>query len=291
MIGFKNLRSAVVLAAACVATSGASAQAQDTDDWEFFQDAARQMTRASVEYEGGKVVVVQCQAGALKVVLVGLPATTEPTRHLDATRADGRRDRQGWFATPGETAFTSTVSGRDARFLRGGGLLELRSTAGEAAPVRASFDLPTQNANLDRVLAACGYAATDERDALERAGPDLKTAYQAEHENDPPERSRTQPRSRSISGTARRASPAEPQTPPARQPADMSCIVRDAAYADCRFDHTQASSPLTQVRLRLLNAVKLDPASASANQGRVVYPGANGGEQPLIQVTREQIIG
>ena len=276
MIGFKNLRSAVVLAAACVATSGASAQAQDTDDWEFFQDAARQMTRASVEYEGGKVVVVQCQAGALKVVLVGLPATTEPTRHLDATRADGRRDRQGWFATPGETAFTSTVSGRDARFLRGGGLFELRSAAGDAAPVRASFDLPTQNANLDRVLAACGYAATDERDALERASPDLKTAYQAEHENDPPERPRTQPRSRSVSGAGRRSAPAAPQTPPARQPADMSCIVRGAAYADCRFDHTVGVPTDAVSRMRRINGTRLEPVSAAANEGRVYYPTGGG---------------
>jgi hypothetical protein len=279
--GLTGVLGAGVLAAGLLC---APAMAQETDDWELGQDALRQMTRATVQYDGGKAIVVQCQAGVLKVVLIGLPATTAPTRHLDASRADGRRDRQGWFAEPGQTAFTSTVSGRDARFLRGGGLFELRSAAGDATPVRASFDLPTQNANLDRVLAACGYAATDDRDAIQRTGEDLKTEWEAEHANDPPPLPRMA-RSRSISGAARRPSrPDTPPTPPERKPAEMSCIVRAAVFADCRFDHTTNLPADAERRVERMNGVKLEPVSAAANEGRVYYPADS--TVPLVVIDR-----
>ena len=260
--------------------------AQDTDDWEFGEDAARQLTVATVRYDGDKAVVVQCEKGDLRVAIVGLPATTTVTRHLDVTRADGRRDRQGWFATPGQTVFTSTVAGRDARFLRGGGLFDLRSAAGDAAPVHATFDLPTQNANLDRVLTACGYATTDDRDLLQRAGDDLKTEWQVEHENDRP---RAQTRSRSVSGQQPRPTP--PSTPPLPKPADVSCIIRNAAYADCRFDHTVRlpDDADAEAKVSLINGIKLEPVSAAANEGRVYYPGPIAA--PLIQITREKLIG
>lgn len=275
MGGFGGMRGvlAVVLAGAICAP--ALAIAQEDDDWEFGEDAARQLSVATVRYDAGKAVVAQCEKGEFKVVIVGLPATTAASRQLDASRADGRRDRQGWFATPGQTAFTSTVSGRDARFLRGGGLFDLRSAQGEeGTPMRASFDLPTQNANLDRVLTACGYATSDARDGLERASEDLKTELEAEHENDRP---RIAPRSRSVSGPRPRTGP--PPPPPAPRPADTSCIVRDAAYADCRIEHAPVGTPAAggDAWLRRLNGTKLERDSAATNEGRVVYPGSVSG--------------
>ena len=249
------------------------AAAQDDDDWEFGEDAARQLTVATVRYDGGKAVVVQCEKAQLKVVIVGLPATITVTRYLNVTRADGRSDRQGWFAASGQTVFTSTVAGRDARFLRGGGVFDLRSAASDAAPVHATFDLPPQNANLDRVLTACGYAATDERDLLQRADEDLKTEFQAEHEHDKPW---VQQRSRSISGA--RPRPAAPSTPPLPRPADVSCIVRNAVYEDCRMEHSIAATSRDGAAwLGRLNGTKLEPVSAAANEGRVVYPGSVSG--------------
>ena len=194
-----------------------------------------------------------------------------------ATRADGRSDTQTWFAEPGATAFTASVNGRDARFLRGGGLFDLRSPAGSAAPIHAAFDLPTQNANLDRVLTACGYAANDERDLLARTGADLKTQWAVENADEIAryERqgaARSPSRSRSVSGEARR------QTPPARplpQPADLSCVVRAGALAECRFDHPPSGAPAqTERTLRILTETKLERTSAAANEGRVYYPGA-----------------
>jgi hypothetical protein len=252
------------------------APVRQDDDWEFAADPARSLTAASVRYEDGKAVVVQCAPAGLRVVVVGLPATTERTRVLSVTRADGRSDTQTWFAEPGATAFTASVNGRDARFLRGGGLFELRSPAGSAAPIRADFDLPTQNASLDRVLTACGYAVTDERDALPRTGEDLKTQWQVDHAEElarGPRRPNPLNNSRSITDQGRRQS-RTPAAPPPPQPADLSCVVRAGALVDCRFDHPPSGAPAqTERTLRILTETKLEQTSAAANEGRAYYPG------------------
>ncbi len=258
------------------------------DDWEFAADAARNLSAATVRYEDGQAVVVQCAPAGLRVVLVGLPASTERTRILAASRADGRQDTQTWFAEPGTTAFTASVSGRAARFLRGGGVFELRSRAGSAAPVHAIFDLPTQNGNLDRVLTACGYAASDERDLLPRAGDDLKSQWQVDNAEEIARGPRRQRRSRSVSGGARGRDTAPPAPPPPA-PADLSCVVREGGLSDCRFDHTLAGSTTeAERRLRFLSEMKLEQVGATANEGRVYYPNAEG--QPLIVVTYERLM-
>lgn len=286
MRGFDIRRGALLAMVAGAMSVPVAAVAQEEDDWEFGEDAARELTAATVRYDAGKAVVVQCEKGDLKVVIVGLPATTTASRRLAVSRADGRSDVQTWFAPAGQTAFTSTVSGRDARFLRGGGLYQLRSAEGEAGtPMRAAFDLPTQNANLDRVLTACGYAVSDERDLLQRASPDLKTAWEAEHENDRPRvrsgsRSVSQPNSRARQGPS--PSPG-PETP--RQ-TDTNCIVRNGTYSDCRFDYAPDSRRVpnpSEIATRM-NGVRLEPVSAAANEGRVEYIGVL--NAPLIVVQR-----
>lgn len=267
----------VVMAAVVTGAICSPALAQDEDDWEFGEDAARQLAVASVRYDAGKAVVVQCEKGDLKVVIVGLPAATVGERHVNASRADGRSDVQTWFAPAGQTAFTSTVSGRDARFLRGGGLYQLRSAEGEAGtPMRAAFDLPTQNANLDRVLTACGYAVSDDRDLIARASANLKTEWEAEHENDRP---RIRSGSRSVSQPGSRSRQGPPPPRPARRPADVSCIVRGGQYADCRIEHATGPAAATgsEAWLRRLDGTKLEAASAAANEGRVAYPGSISG--------------
>jgi hypothetical protein len=258
------------------ASAVADAPARQDDDWEFAADPAQGLSIASVRYDDGKAVAVQCAPAGLRVVVVGLPATTERERVLSVTRADGRNDTQTWFADPGATAFTASVTGRDARFLRGGGLFDLRSPAGSVAPIHAAFDLPTQNANLDRVLTACGYAVTDERDALPRTA-DLKTKWQADHADEIARAERggprpTSSRSRSMSSPSRRR---EAPSPPPRQPADLSCVVRGGALVDCRFDHPPSGAPVeTERTLRNLTERTLDPVSAAANEGRAFYPGS-----------------
>lgn len=193
------------------------ALAPGEDDWEYAEDPASRLSVAAVRYDDGKAVVARCQSGELKLVIAGLPAGVTGPRAFDASRADGRSDHQVWTAEAGG-ALVSTVVGRDARFLRGGGVYQIRSAAGQASPMRVAFDLPTQNANLDRVMTACGWALEDDRDATPRAPLALRPPAVALSPAD--ERRRRDLESAPIGWII-----------------DASCLVRDLKLADCRVDH------------------------------------------------------
>ena len=93
-------RLAVWVATLAVAAGGISpapvAAAQTDDDWEFAEDAALELTIAAARYDAGVSVIAQCSRNKLTVSLVGMPATTAPSRRLDATRSDGAVDTQTW---------------------------------------------------------------------------------------------------------------------------------------------------------------------------------------------------
>jgi hypothetical protein len=222
-----------------------SATAQSDEDWEFAEDAARNLSIAAVRYENGTSVVVQCVGEELKVGLVGLPATTATSRRLQASRTDGATDAQVWQST-GQGTLASTLPGRDARFLRADGEFTVRSAAGEAAPVTASFTLPSQHANLDRVISACGYAVEDERDSIPRADPDLRMQRRL------PEGSTGGVPGRSM---------------------EVSCIIKDGAYQECRSDQVRERQTASSARREAnrWNGRRVHENDAAANEGRVAY--------------------
>ena len=128
------------LAIAGLGLGGATtATAQADDDWEFAEDAARSLTVAAVRYDSGHAVIAQCANGQLRVLLAGLPATTETSRLLAATRSGGATDTLSWTIDEGGS-LTSTLPARDARFLRAGGGLRLRSAPRDSAPINAAKD-------------------------------------------------------------------------------------------------------------------------------------------------------
>ena len=234
---------AVAMSAASL-SHAALAAAQTGDDWEFGEDAVRNLSVAAVRFDGGQAIVVQCSAGELKVALQGLPERTGPSRRLQAERADGAIDLQTWQVAAGRTWF-SAAPARDARFLRAGGVLKLRSDTGQTSPVSATFDLPSEHANLDRVLTNCGYALTNDRDVLLRAA-----IMQAVTSSD--------------SGASVGA--------PGRS-MEVSCIVRHGAYRNCRVDHMmqgqrEASAQREAARW---NGKRVQTDDAAANEGRVAY--------------------
>ncbi|RZJ97215.1 MAG: hypothetical protein EON88_03615 [Brevundimonas sp.] len=247
--------------------TGASAQ---DDDWEFQQDAARGIAIAAARYDAGQIVVVQCRDNKLTAVLAGLP-TGEGPLHLSATRADGRSISQTLVSGGAPGAWRVSSPGRDIRFLRGGGLYSIQTTAGATPAVRASFDLPTQSANLDRVLTACGWATTDDRDLL--ADADVSR-------HDPDEESsgrRRVPTQRgATSRSPRREISVEALPPPPVIPDEqqVSCVVRDLHLRDCRADHpasAQDRDVVASVReLEGDQVYALNGTDAAANEGKVV---------------------
>ncbi len=264
------MRPTLVAALCAILCAGpGAALAQDADDWEFAEDAARELTVATVRYDNGPSIVLTCQAGALTTLLVGMPAGADKLE-LNATRADGRADSQLWLAADQNGAYESAVAARDARFLRGGGAYAIRSVEGVAPAFTATFDLPSGSANLDRVLTVCGWPLADARDQLARAS----SAVSFRDPDAPAVRGPRRSRSRSL--TMRR----RPSPPPlaARQPAvlpaeqQISCIVRNLHLTDCRPHHARApGAPDAADDLRRLEGVQIYAPDAGPEEGRIMY--------------------
>jgi hypothetical protein len=211
-------RCAVVALTAALGVAG-TALAED-DDWEFQEDAAQGVSVAAVRYDAGQMIVVQCRRGGLTVVLTGLPPSSEPLS-MTATRSDGRRVNQTWVSAGAPGAFRSVSPGRDARLMRGGGAYAVQTAEGASHAVRATFDLPTQSASLDRVLNACGWALEDDRDLLAEAG---------EIRLDRPTWRNRRERAR-------------PPTPPrGLAEHEVSCIVSEMRLQQCRADHPPSAT-------------------------------------------------
>ena len=264
---------AAALCALLGAGYAAGAAAQD-DDWEFAEDPARQLTVAAARYDAGPSIIVQCRSGGLVAMLVGMPAGTQDIE-LNATRADGRSDVQAWTPAGADGVLRSDVPARDIRFMRGGGAYAVRTAEGAEQAFNATFDLPSQSANLDRVLTACGWELTDDRDQLARAGGVSLTDPDAEPFRMP------RSRSRSISERSRRMPPPPPTGPVQRPviPAEqqVSCLVRDMRLADCRPLHAPvAGAPDPADSVRRLNGRQVYGEDRTAAEGTVVYLSSGG---------------
>lgn len=138
--------------------------AQD-EGWDYYTDPAQDMTVASVEYGGGVLVAIQCQARQLSVIIGGVPASRGSTRSVLLTRTDGATRQTELFPIEGSSLYRSRGL-MDARFLRAGGRTTISSTADDPQPFRMALDLPTQSAGVDNVLTSCGFNRSDDRDAL-----------------------------------------------------------------------------------------------------------------------------
>ena len=260
-----------LIAALCafVCAGPTAAMAQDEDDWEFQHEASLNQTVAAVRYDAGVAIVVQCRDNALSLALVGMPAGVGGLE-VQARRSDGRTDLQTWAPGPAPGILLSTVPARDIRFMRGGGLYSVRTVEGAPRALRTNFDLPTQSANLDRVLTACGWGLTDDRGQLIRAGSEVSF-----RDPDAPPVRLPQPRR---GRGARSGMPDVPEAPapgvPVLEPAEsqISCVLRAMRLTVCRLDHPPTAAGNEAVRsLRRLEGVQMYTAEAAAAEGKVVY--------------------
>jgi hypothetical protein len=259
-----------LLAALCAGLCAGStvALAQDEDDWEFQHEASLNQTVAAVRYDAGVAIVVQCRDRALSLALVGMPAGVGGLE-VQARRADGRTDLQTWVPGPAPGILMSSVPARDIRFLRGGRLYSVRTVDGPPRALRTNFDLPTQSANLDRVLTACGWGLTDDRDQLTRAS--LEISFR-----DPDARPRERPRGRGaragMPDAPEPAVPVVPALPPAER--QMSCVLQNQTLTGCRFDHPAAVALIGRDAERLLQMVEgtqMFAPEGTVSEGQVFY--------------------
>lgn len=272
----------ILTAALCVGLgAGQAAATPQDDDWEFQEDPAQNLMVAAVRYEAGAAIIVQCRAGALNAVLVGLTPSAAGLE-LQAERADGRRDIQAWGPAGAPGAFRSETAARDVRFMRGGGSYSLRTPEGAAVRLRADFDLPAHSANLDRVLTGCGWALTDDRDPIARVGSEVSL-------NDPnaaSSRRRRGPSRPRAEGSGRSETPPGP-TAPAPAENQVSCIIRALRLTECRPDHPPAPGARSRAEgLEWLRDRQIYAPDGVETEGRVMFIG----ESPLIMVVRERLM-
>ncbi len=276
------IRSLLGLAALMAAMMPSTTAFAQDDDWEYEQDPSRALSVAAARYEAGLAIMVQCRQGGLTAALVGLPPELDSRIELQATRADGRNDVQTWLPAGAPGLMRSNNAARDVRFLRGGGAYTIWTPEGDAPPFRTTFDLPTEHANLDRVLTDCGWPVTDERDLLARAGSEVSLA-----ESGPSIRTaRIQGRPRAR-GSARpdRSQPSAP--PPPRAEAQISCIIHELRLTECRADHPPApDAPPGAVNMERLNGGQVEAPDGVPVEGKVMFL-----YRPLLVVVREELIG
>lgn len=282
------MRPTLVAALCAILCAGATAAtAQDEDDWEFQAEPSLNQTVAAVRYDAGVAIVVQCRDNALSAALIGMPARVGGIE-VQARRADGRTDTQTWAPGPAPGIFLSTTAARDIRFMRGGGLYSVRTLEGAPRALRTNFDMPTQSANLDRVLTACGWALTDDRDQMTRV-VSSEISFR-----DPDARPHERPRGRGARpgrpDTPPPAAPPVPVLPPAER--QYSCVLHDLKLTGCRYDHpaTAADPPGGGRFLRQMEGTQMHAPEGAVTEGEVYYSGSGVGGGALIQVTREQLL-
>lgn len=154
----------------CVLAASTPAAAQDGDDWDFGEDAARDLAVAAVTFDNFGVAV-RCMNDNLSVVLSGLPvASGERTLRY---RVGDRPDADSLWVSDRDstTAFAVWPRGIAANLSRGG-VLVLDAPDGERSR-RYTVDLPASQTSIGRVFQACGKELSPPQSATAPSGESL----------------------------------------------------------------------------------------------------------------------
>lgn len=147
--------------------------------WDFDPGAAGgRAAVASLTFESGAGIAVQCHRGLLNTAILGLP-TPAPgeidaygTRQLTVT-LNGEPVLQNWRASEGATTAVAAIPGPLARRLKTGGVLSVTTVPGDSgAPVRRlEIPVPADPSSLDRVLEDCGAPTETAHDTVTVVDP------------------------------------------------------------------------------------------------------------------------
>lgn len=160
-----------LLITACLpALIAGPALAQDpSEDWDLTTSQAQQLTLATLDF-GENVLALRCQAGALDLLLTGVPISVGALRKTQVTIGAVVAEEQVWAALPGQPVIGADEPARLARQLRAGGELDVRLEPEDAADRSRRYRLtaPRSTAVVDTVLTACGAPLDEPRDQLVR---------------------------------------------------------------------------------------------------------------------------
>lgn len=156
---------------AALASPALAQQSAPSEDWDLTANAEQQLTLATVDF-GENVLALRCRAGALDLLLTGVPASVGTTRRIRVSAGGIVEEDQIWAAQAGQPVLGADEPARLARQLRAGGDLDLRIDKETDAdrPRRYRLTAPASAASVDAVLTACGEPLAEPRDLIRRAG-------------------------------------------------------------------------------------------------------------------------
>lgn len=163
----------VVILTALTLAGPATAQ-EASGDWDLTTDPERQLTLATLNF-GANQIALRCRAGALDLLLTGVPPTDTALRPVRVTAGLIQNESQLWLTWAGRPIASPAEPERLARQLRAGGELDilLEATEAGARSHRYRLPVPASATSVDRVLTACSVPLTDDWDLRPRAEPEL----------------------------------------------------------------------------------------------------------------------
>lgn len=164
--------ASLALGGACAALA-APAFAQDpapAEDWDLTVNAEQQLTLATVDF-GENMLALRCRAGALDLLLTGVPASIGTTRQVRVSAGAIAGEDQVWATQPGQPLLGADEPARLARQLRAGGDLDVRVDRETEAdrPRRYRLTAPASATSVNAVLTACGQPLDEPRDLIPRS--------------------------------------------------------------------------------------------------------------------------
>lgn len=152
--------SRLLASVAALSVAASPVWSQDAgEDWDFGQDAGRDLAIAAVTFDNFGIAV-RCLNDTLSVVVSGVQATEgeQVVRFAMADRAEGDTT---WIAGPGGSSLFSIWPAAIAVQLQKGGRLSLGIPDGERTR-RTAVDLPPSPSAIGRVFSACGLTGPSE---------------------------------------------------------------------------------------------------------------------------------
>jgi len=159
-------RALIGLTAASLA---ASVQAQEATTWDVQSEGSDRLI-ASVLFDNGPGLAIQCSDGAFDFALVNLPPAPRGgsgSRILETGSDLATLEDSSWQAEARSSTALAFTAARRVRALRKGGVFYVRTPAAEGEPTTTfALPLPTDSVGIDRVLEACGKPLVEPRDDL-----------------------------------------------------------------------------------------------------------------------------
>lgn len=226
------------------------------DDWDYGENTEHDTVAASVSYSSGQFLLAHCANNRFMLAIAGLPEQ-EGQGYSATVSTDTRNIIQTWEKMGGVPRLSADPA-RDARLLRNGGTLAFTTPqTGQIPAVSVPLELPSQHANLDKVLAQCGYELADDRDHLERVDPAMTLVGMRDGFT------LTHTPSSSI---------------------ELTCIVTDGRLQACRRHRVLPGMPASRVDTKAAewNGKRVQPQYAADNEGRVAHIYI-----PILRVVRQ----